>query len=388
MSKKPIFTRVASLLGAPTIALFLAGTFSANASAQNPLSEEYPELAKLLDAFDVTQGALFDELVAINNDPATRLARNQLELHFIEMAAMANEAGGHGGHGGHDMEMVAGGAYDQQETASRTELYRMLRADLTAEDIQNAFFNSEAIGRHTAVVFTRGRQLRDRLFEIYVDDSVTNKERAVNAAIEDYLSDDRHSVAPIAKEFTLVENHPYATAFDTAFPKLSGLQWANQWASLAALESILVEYSDSQFRNTMDTVMERYWNKVGSEGGMTMFPAPAEQPTAAAIAPHLYSFHPKASIILDNLAMLENIVFDILAYPNLEDRQTAIGEAVGEFTNKESNVYEDYDYLLAALRGGIYNQGGPAIGELDRSERNRSRDEMGHIHVMNMTRMQ
>ena len=33
---------------------FLAGTFSVNASAQNPLNEEYPDLAKLLDAFDVT----------------------------------------------------------------------------------------------------------------------------------------------------------------------------------------------------------------------------------------------------------------------------------------------------------------------------------------------
>jgi hypothetical protein len=143
----------------------------------------------------------------------------------------------------------------------------------------------------------------------------------------------------------------------------------------------MVEYSDSQFRNTMDTVMERYWNKVGSEGGMTMFPAPTEPPTAAAIAPHLYSFHPQASIILDNLSMLENIVLDVLAYPNLEDRQAAIGAAVAEFTNKETNISQDYDYLLAALRGGIYNQGGPAVGELMQSERNRTRDEMGHIHT-------
>ncbi|MCB1670284.1 MAG: hypothetical protein R3F41_12535 [Gammaproteobacteria bacterium] len=387
MYKKPIFTRVARTLGAPTIALFLAGTLAVNANAQDPLTAEYPEVAKLLDAFDITEAAMFDKLVAINSDPATRIARNQLELHFIEMASMDDMGhGGHGGgHSGHDMEMLAGGAYGEQETAARAELFQMLRANHSEEEVQNAYLNSGAINRHTAMVLTRGRQLRDRLFEIYVDDSVTNKLRAVNAAIDDYLSDERHSVSPVAKEFSLVGDNPQATAFATAFPKLSALQWANRWATLAALESIMIEYSDTQFRNTMNTVLERYWNKVGSEGGMTMFPAPAEQPTAAAIAPHLYSFHPRASIILDNLGRLESIIFDVLSYPNLDNREELIGTAVSEYTNKETHLSQDYDYLLAALRGGIYNQGGPAVGDLERSERNRSRDEMGHMHTAIMS---
>jgi len=377
MSINPILARVTRLFSAPTTAFVLAGTLSFAANAQEPLNDEYPELARLLNAFDATQAAMFDELVAINNDPGTRLARNQLELHLIEMTEMDHS----GGHGGHDMNMLAGGAYGEQETASRAQLYQLLRRDVSDEDVQAAFENSESVDRHTKVVLQRGRQFQARLYEIYIDDSVTNKQRAVNAAIQDYLSDNRHSVAPLAKNFELYAEHDYAGAFLTGFPKLSGLQWANHWASLAGLESIMVEYTDSQFRNTMDTVMERYWNKVGSEGGMTMFPAPTESPTAAAIAPHLYSFHPQASIILDNLAMLESIIFDVLAYPNLEDRQAAIGAAVTEFTNKETNISQDYDYLLAALRGGIYNQGGPAVGDLMQSERNRTRDEMGHIHT-------
>jgi len=379
MSKKSILARVARLFSASPIALFLAFSLSAGANAQDPLNDEYPEVARLLNAFDATQAAMFDELNAINNDPATRLARNELELHLIEMASMGMDHSG--GHGGHNMDMLAAGAYGEKETASRAQLYQLLRREISNEDVQSAFENSESVDRHTKVVLQRGRQFQARLFEIYIDDSVTNKQRAVNAAVQDYLSDDRHSVAPLAKNYELYASHDHATAFYTGFPKLSGLQWANHWASLAALEAIMVEYSDSQFRNTMDTVMERYWNKVGSEGGMTMFPAPVEPPTAAAIAPHLYSFHPQASIILDNLSMLENVIFDVLAYPNLDDRQSAIGAAVAEFTNKETNISQDYDYLLAALRGGIYNQGGPAVGDLMQSERNRTRDEMGHIHT-------
>jgi len=383
MSKNPIFTRVARLFGAPAVALCLGGTLSFSASAQDPLANEYPDVANLLNAFDVTEAAMFDELVAINNDPATRLARNQLELHLVEMNSMATDHSG--GHGGHDMNMVASGAYGEQETAARAQLYQLLRREFSTEEARNAFVENETIGRHTGMVLMRGRQFRSQLFEIYIDDSVTNKERAVNAAVQDYLSDERHSVAPLAKEFELFSDHDHVTAFQTAFPKLSGLQWANQWASLAALEAVLVEYSDPQFRDSMDTVRERYWAKVGSEGGMTMFPAPSEPPTAAAIAPHLYSFHPQASIILDNLALLERIIFDVLSYPNLDDRQAAIGAAVAEFTNKETNISQDYDYLLAALRGGIYNQGGPAVGDLSQSERNRSREEMGHIHTSIMS---
>jgi hypothetical protein len=384
MPMKPILAQVTRLFSAPAVALLLAGTLPGGANAQDPLSDRYPEVARLLNAFDVTQVAMFEELVAVNNDPSTRLARNQLELHLIEMASM-DRGGGHGGHGGHDMDMLVGGAYGEQETASRAQLYQLLRRELSNEDVQSSYENSEAIDRHTKVVLQRGRQFQSRLYEIYIDDSVTNKQRAVNAAVQDYLSDNRHSVSPLAKDYELYVGHDHATAFVTGFPKLSGLHWANHWASLAALEAIMVEYSDSQFRNSMDTVMERYWNKVGSEGGMTMFPAPTEPPTAAAIAPHLYSFHPQASIIMDNLAMLENIILDVLSYPNLEDRQATIGAAVVEFTNKETNISPDYDYLLAALRGGIYDQGGPAVGELMQSERNRSRDDMAHMHTTIMS---
>jgi hypothetical protein len=48
-------------------------------------------------------------------------------------------------------------------------------------------------------------------------------------------------------------------------------------------------------------------------------------------------------------------------------------------------VVDTMDYLLNALRGGIFNQGGPAIGELGQSERNRSRSAMEMQHSMIMT---
>ena len=59
--------------------------------------------------------------------------------------------------------------------------------------------------------------------------------------------------------------------------------------------------------------MERYWNKVGSDTGMTMFPAPTEMPSAPAISLN-YIKAPQAAIIIDNLNMLESALADVVAY--------------------------------------------------------------------------
>ena len=147
----------------------------------------------------------------------------------------------------------------------------------------------------------------------------------------------------------------------------------------------MLESVDGNVRGGVATTLERFWNKMGSAGGMTMFPAPVELPMAPAIAPNLYSQSMEAAIILDNLNVLESIVTDILAYPNLDNRDELITVATADFTNKSENLTDSMNYLLFALRGGIYNQGGPAVGELMQSERNRSRSAMDMEHAMIMS---
>ena len=50
MSINPIVARVTRLFSAPTTTLVLAGTLSFAANAQDPLNDEHPELARLLNA--------------------------------------------------------------------------------------------------------------------------------------------------------------------------------------------------------------------------------------------------------------------------------------------------------------------------------------------------
>ncbi|MDT8428073.1 MAG: hypothetical protein RQ757_04825 [Pseudomonadales bacterium] len=373
------FTAIASLV--PQAGLAQAG---------DKIRQEYPQLADLFNAFDITQAQTFEAIATINADPAYKTVRAGVREHLEMMKRMTMSemmASGMMNHGGMNMTMsmnAASGPYPDMEVEARIKLLAVMRARHADEEAAKAYVNNAAINRHTSVVLRRGRNFENKLFEIYMDNSINNKQQAVQAAIADYLSDDRHSVSssPKAGEFLL--EHDQATGFKTAFPRLSGLMWTQQWLQLAALEAVILETLDKQFTNSMDTVLERFWSKIGTDGGMSMFPPPSELPMAPAIAPDLYTQAPEAAIILDNLNILETVVADILSYPNEEDRETKMDAAVALFTSKEADNSHAADYLLFALRGGIYNQGGPAIGKLTRSERNRSRDAMDMQHTSTM----
>lgn len=380
-STRALFTTIAC-----TAVVSLASQ-TAFAQAGDKIRAEYPQLADLFNAFDITQAQTFEAIANINAQPAYADVRAGLREHLEMMKTMTMTemmAGGMMNHGAMTMS-ASSSPYPDMEVEARINLLAVMRAKHTVEDAQNAYADNAAINRHMSEILKRGRNFENRLFEIFIDDSISDKAAAVSAAITDYLSDDRHSVSTFPKESKFLIEHDQATGFKTAFPRLSGLIWTQQWLQLASLEAVIAENLDTQFKNSVDTALERFWSKVGTDGGMSMFPPPSELPMAPAIAPDLYTLSPEAAIILDNLNILETVVADILSYPDEEDREARMDAAVALFTNKEADNSKPAEYLLFALRGGIYNQGGPAIGELTRSERNRSRDAMDMQHAATMT---
>ncbi len=186
------------------------------------------------------------------------------------------------------------------------------------------------------------------------------------------------------KPASLLLDHPYAGTFAEAYPKLSTLLWSTQWVQLAAIEAMILQEQATYYWGSVETVRERFQGKI-TDSAMAESPLPVELPMAPAIAPRLFTLSPRAAIVLDNLNMFETVVADVLAYPNLTDKAAMVDSLVDEFTNGNESFDPTIDYLVSALRGGIYNQGGPAIGELQQSERNRSRMEMGMQHSMIMS---
>ncbi|MCP5343639.1 MAG: hypothetical protein H7A05_03380 [Pseudomonadales bacterium] len=381
---KPARTLLATIACAAVVSVASQAAF---AQAGSKVRAEYPQLADLLNAFNLTQAQTFEAVAKINADPAYKAERAELADHLGMMKKMTMSemmASGMMTHSGVTHSM-SNSPYPQGEVEARVQLLSVMRASHGNEEVENAFLDNAAIGRHAAEVLRRGRDFENSLFEIYLDAGITDKPAAVEGAIAEYLSDERHSVSPLLSVSNYLVNHDQSDGFKTAFPRLSGLMWTQHWLQLASLEAIILGELDKQFAGSMSVAMERFWNKVGTDGGMSMFPAPSEQPLAPAIAPDLYTQSPEAAIILDNLNILETVLADILAYPNVMDREARMDAAVAVFTDKNSDaVLKPLDYLVFALRGGIYDQGGPAVGELSRSERNRSRDAMGMVHVATM----
>ena len=370
--------------------MVLNSLISSGLSAQNTavISEQYPEVADLFNAFDVTQAKALEEIAAINADPATQQVRNELQMNMNMRASMTMREMMASGMMTQEAAMEMGmnnGPHHDLEVAARMRLLEVMRDKHSNESAEAAFENSSAIDRHTAEVFKHGRNFEEALFTIYIDGDVDDKLAAVAKAIENYLSDDQHSVATVPKESDYLLSHEQANGLKTAFPLLRGFMWTHQWLQLAALEAVILQGLDPQFNGGVDVALERFWNKIGSSGGMTMFPAPGELPMAPAIAPDLYSQSPEAAIILDNLNLLETVIADILAFPNAQSREELMNQAITYFTGKDTNNAQSMDYLLFALRGGIYNQGGPAVGELMQSERNRAREAMDMQHNMIMS---
>ena len=189
-----------------TVALSL---FSSAAGAQQSMRE-------LFNAFDITKAAAMEKLVEINDNPATQQARDAFKMQLNMMANMSmSEA------------MAAGtdGPFGELEVQARVTLIDGLRSQPTGSDAEAAFENSEQLNRHTAEVFKRGRNFENRLYAIYTDNAIADKQAAVAEAIEEYLSDDRHSVGTAPKNSVHLITHPHAPALKFGFPKLSGWLW-------------------------------------------------------------------------------------------------------------------------------------------------------------------
>jgi hypothetical protein len=356
--------------------LFLVLTTGAGAQTMGRVfSAQESELAGIFDAAYIAQAKMFEEITAIDTSPATQAARDRFEenLHMranmsmAEMMAMMSM----------DASMTMPGPFDERESRFGARMINMLAAGQSRSAVLDAYENTP-LPRQVVEVLQRGRQFESRLYEILADPADSDISAALNDAVATYFASEWSVPAqPMPAELLL--EHPHAGAFARGYPKLSGLLWTTQWVQLATIEALLLQAQEVQYWGSVDTVRERYQGKM--QGSLL----PVELPMAPAIAPTLFSISPDTAVIIDNLNVFETLIADVLSYPNLKNKDAAAHALVTQFTNPDTNFASTIDYLLFALRGGIYNQGGPAIGELTQSERNRSRTEMGMQHAMIMS---
>jgi hypothetical protein len=136
-----------------------------------------------------------------------------------------------------------------------------------------------------------------------------------------------------------------------------------------AVSEPLTDYAEQDRRLAgLDTVTNRYFAKLSYGEPPEFFPS--EVPLAPAIAPGLIFLSPEAAMIWDNLNMMQEVLADVLASPQLDDLQAAIDETVDWFMDPVNGTTDQDFWEIMALRHGIFFQGGYPIAVMTESERN------------------
>ena len=357
--------------------LLLALIYSLFATADEStlLERKFPVLQQLLLAHDVVQARVYEE-ISITNESSTAAIGKSLLLGTL--AELEESKTSHYHSAGDHSAML--GPHRVFESRAIPGLLSVIRTNHDSDQVRTALADVGNLPPLAVETLQKGRQFVEQLIEIYIDPAVADKNAAVTLAVENYLQDDLHSIAPRPKSDELLSEHPWAYSFKAGFPQLSGLTWASQWLKVGMLELMVSEPDVEALNQDIAYLLELYKEKITRLHG-SLVSLPSDIPTSPVIAPRFLELHPDAAYIIDNLEQLKVVIGDILAHPEVEDRWQEIELAVQNYTDKNDNFTNEEDYLYYTLRGGIYNAGGPARGGLNRPDRNWSRERSENPHI-------
>lgn len=340
------------------------------------LEEKYPELLSYLNSAEILQTLVYEEIIAAreSTDAAEALIGRRLMLD--QLSELQKEQESHYHTSGNHLAMLS--PYRVFETRATPGLLAMMRSKNDEGQIAEWLESGSSISIQAQKILKRGRELVLSILNIYLTEDIANKNTAVDMALAEYFTEDAISVASQPKSSDLLSKHQYAYAFRVGFPLLSGLTWASQWLQIATLDILLADDTTNR-ESEVANLIAIFESKIVPAHG-TMLQLPTDIPTVPVIAPNLYNRHPALSHVIDNLSIFRVVLGDILAHPQVEDRDASIGAMLDDFTSKTEHLEDEMIYLEFVLRGGIFNQGGPATGGMEISERNRSREATGVNH--------
>ncbi len=242
------------------------------------------------------------------------------------------------------------------------------RAEHVAEEAAAGY---AVLGEKAAEVIAWGNEFYREVMGIVADPDITafqERRAAVQQAIQRYQTRPDIALPMQPKDMDILYDHPYALQFRGGYADLDGFIWAGYWLKLAASEPI-IDYPEQTVRQAgIDTVTNRYYDKL-SYGEPPQF-FPSEIPLAPAITPGLIFMSPEAAMIMDNLSFMQEVFFDIMSSPDVPDVHAALDEALEQFLDPTYRVSTRDDWEIMALQHGIFFQGGYPLAVMTESELN------------------
>ena len=239
------------------------------------------------------------------------------------------------------------------------------------------------LGAKGAEVIRRTQAFQLEVLAILAAVNASERTKALDEAVDRYLSRPEVSLPDAPKDMTILYDHPYSSilvpvpgAPKRKTPRLKGFVWAATWLQLAAGEPLELSTGAERARG-LEVVTDRFQRKLAYGKPPQTFPS--ELPLAPSIAPELVTTHLRSAAIIDNLNMMHAVLADVLEHPKVTGVRAAIDDVVEQFTSRTYRVVDVDDWIRMALRHSIFEQGGPAIGVMTVSDRNGS----GHLQHLN-----
>jgi len=288
--------------------------------------KQYPEGARLFNAFDYGHAVLYEKLYT-----RPRGLKRELEAR-------------------------------QFDYLTRDLLVRPPRFAVAEEAIEPAYAK---LAWRAKLMFDWAHVLHRQIYDIYADPrlSPAKRDTLIERVTDYYLSNRRLAFAPVPKSMALMDDQYYSQVFRLGYPKFNGLIWAYHWLQVGLYEPLIEGRSPAERKAGIQAAIARFWSMI--EDAPARFPR--VMPMTSAIAPRFSAAHPRAAIIFDNLHMTHDIISDILASDTVpqDGKRDAIYGVLDEMRDPTTNLMPLAEWWnMGELMGGIALMGGPATGLL------------------------
>ena len=244
------------------------------------LRRVYPEVERLLNAFDYGHAIAYEVLLTSPNGSVARL--EQHEFTFITKTLF--------------------------EHAPRFPVVEAAVAPAYARDLREA-----------RLMFEWSHYLHRELWDIWADDRLTDAERDVEVekALAYYRSRGDLAFSTVPKSASLMHDHAFSHEFRRLHPRFSGLLWAYHWLQLALHEALLEAPAGAERDAKVAATVARFHEIVRDSALLSM----AKMPSAPEVAPQFSQRYPGAAIVFDNMHSMHDVVADALAAKDFPPRE-------------------------------------------------------------------
>ena len=213
------------------------------------------------------------------------------------------------------------------------------------------------------MMFDWAHVLHRQVYDVYADDRLTPVQRdaLIERLTDYYLSNRKYAFTDQPKSMALMDEQYFSQTFRKAYPKFNGLIWAYHWLQVGLYEPYLEGQTEAERKAGVQATVARFWSMLEDPPSRM----PKVMPMTSAVAPRFSAAHPRAAVIFDNLHMMHDIISDILAADTIphEQKGRMIDDQLDKLQDPSQDVMSLEEWkMMAHHMGGLDAMGGAAAG--------------------------